>query len=300
MSLSAIVAEEEDAQLSVALARAAELRLHRDPYWLTLLHYRDGRSTIDDPTFFLTRDGDRDAAGELVATLTGVLRGDAPGTPEPQHPMLGKAIAARFPARTEWLCAQLGIPRAGLPVDGPAQVDAQLADIQPRGLVLVFASGYLSSPASMFGHTLLLVRGRADSPLLAQGVNYAAQVPATGSDPFSAIKGLFGVYHGLFSVLPYHRKVQEYTDLNQRDLWEYELAMTPEDVRRLMLHAWELQGIWSSYWFFDENCSFNLAALLESARPGLKLSQRAGAWVLPADTVRWVRDAGLISSVSYR
>src|SRR5690606_12371015 len=40
------------------------------------------------------------------------------------------------------------------------------------------------------------------------------------------------------------------------------------------------------YFFFDENCSYQLLGLLEVARPGLALRDRFTGWAIPADTVR--------------
>lgn len=288
------------------LAAARQADLHHDPHWLTLLHYAGGltgrRSLIDDPAFFLSPQGARDPWAELEATLRGLLDGRPPhpGEPDPLHPGLRAPVAVRYPARTAWLCQRLAIDPATLPVASDPELDDLLGRLRLRDAQLVFASGFLSSPASMFGHTLLVVRGSEESQLLAQGINYAAALPAGGFDPFYVVKGLFGVFPGNFSATPYHRKVQEYSDLDQRDLWEYRLSLTPAEVTALMQHAWELRGIWSDYWFFDENCSFNLLFLVQAARPGLDLTSHAGAWVLPIDTVRWIADAGLVQDVTWR
>ena len=288
------------------LAAAQAAQLHQDSHWLTLLHYAGGvtgrRSLIDDPTFFLSPLGHRDPWAELEATLRGLLDGRPPhpGEPDLAHPGLRAPVAVRFPARTAWLCARLGIDPATLPVAGDPEFDAVIAGLRPRDAQLVFASGFLNSPASMFGHTLLVVRGAEESQLLAQGINYAASLPPGAFDPFYVIKGLMGAFPGNFSATPYHRKVQEYSDLDQRDLWEYRLSLSPAEVTALLQHAWELRGIWSAYWFFDENCSFNLLFLIQAARPGLQLTGNAGAWVLPVDTVRWIADAGLVQDVTWR
>jgi hypothetical protein len=50
------------------------------------------------------------------------------------------------------------------------------------------------------------------------------------------------------------------------------LDLTPVEIDRLLRHAWELQGIYARYFFFDENCSFNLLYLLDVARPSLRLT----------------------------
>jgi hypothetical protein len=155
----------------------------------------------------------------------------------------------------------------------------------------------------MFGHTLLRIGSSYQNELLSHAVNYAAHSSDTNGILF-AFKGIFGFYPGYFSILPYYEKVKEYNDLEHRDVWEYGLKLTPDEVRRMVLHIWELQGISSDYYFFDENCSFMLLSLLEAARPELRLSEeywnRLSFWVIPADTIATVRGAGLIDKVSYR
>ena len=302
----AVVAAPVVPHIESLLVAAQAAQLHRDPHWLTLLHYAGGvtgqRSLIDDPTFFLSPRGTRDPWAELEATLRGLLDGRPPnpGEPDPVHPGLRAPVAVRFPARTAWLCQRLGIDPATLPVSSDPELNALLAGLRPREVQLVFASGFLNSPASMFGHTLLVVRGAEESQLLAQGINYAASLPPGGFDPFYVIKGVLGAFPGNFSATPYHRKVQEYSDLDQRDLWEYRLSLSPAEVTALLQHAWELRGIWSDYWFFDENCSYNLLFLIQASRPGLQLTSRASVWVLPVDTVRWIADAGLVQEVTWR
>ena len=78
------------------------------------------------------------------------------------------------------------------------------------------------------------------------------------------------------------------------------LNLTPDEVRFLALHAWELQDIWADYFFFDENCSYGILFLFDVARPGLNLAGEFGAWVVPPATVEAVFDAGLVDEVVYR
>ena len=67
-----------------------------------------------------------------------------------------------------------------------------------------------------------------------------------------------------------------------RDLWEYRLTLTPAELDRLVRHLWELLPTYYDYYFFDENCSYHLLALLEVARPGLRLTDRFHAWTIPS------------------
>jgi len=101
--------------------------------------------------------------------------------------------------------------------------------------------------------------------------------------------------------MPYYEKVKEYNDWENRDLWEYQLTLQPEEIRRLLRHAWELGPISFDYYFLHENCSFRLLGLLEAARPGLNLTDRFGLWAIPTDTVRAVlANEGLLRKVVYR
>src|ERR1051325_1313323 len=89
--------------------------------------------------------------------------------------------------------------------------------------------------------------------------------------------------------------------METRDLGEYELAFTPEELERVLEHAWELLSAYFQYFFFDENCSYHLLGLLQVARPDLELTAPFRWWALPSDTVRQVvRQPGLVVRTVYR
>jgi hypothetical protein len=108
------------------------------------------------------------------------------------------------------------------------------------------------------------------------------------------------MYPGYYNVTPYYQKLQQYNDIDQRDVWEYELNFTPAEIRRMMAHVYELRNIYADYYFFTENCAYDLLYLLDVARPGLDLTESVRPWVIPLDTVKAIADAGLIRAVDYR
>ncbi len=65
-------------------------------------------------------------------------------------------------------------------------------------------------------------------------------------------------------------------------------------------HVWELKQIQFDYFFFDENCSYRLLELLQVARPGLRLTEQFPLTAIPTDTVKAVKDAGLVEKIDYR
>ncbi|MDO9080800.1 MAG: DUF4105 domain-containing protein, partial [Desulfuromonadales bacterium] len=227
--------------------------------WQVLMHYRQQgdrfTSLIDDPKFFLAPQGKTDPQAELNASLEALL---FPVKIDDEH------FRCRFPARTEWLISVLDLNELALPQPHCRKLNETLTSVDPRSVVLVFPAAHNNGPASMFGHTLLRVGSSYKSPLLSAAVNYAAN-DTDSNGLLYAFKGIFGFYPGYFALLPYYEKLNDYSGVEHRDIWEYTLNLNPEESRRLMLHTWELQSISSDYYFFDENCSFMLLFLLEAA-----------------------------------
>ncbi|MFA7822111.1 Lnb N-terminal periplasmic domain-containing protein [Aeromonas dhakensis] len=191
-----------------------------------------------------------------------------------------------------------------LPRPDCAEYRRWLADINPHSTVLVFPAAYLNSPSSMFGHTLLRIdQADVDShntALLSYALNFGAFIEGDDNSILYAWRGLMGGYPGLFALVPYRDKLSEYNRLENRDLWEYRLNLTPEETTRMVEHVWELKQIRFDYFFFDENCSYRLLELLEIARPGIELTEHFPLTAIPTDTVRAVKDAGLIERIDYR
>src|SRR6185437_13142011 len=173
----------------------------------------------------------------------------------------------------------------------------------PVGATLVFASYFLNNPASMFGHTLMRIDSRrtgSGNNLMNYGVNYAAATDTENSFLY-ALKGLTGAFQGRFAIFPYYTKVQEYNNWESRDLWEYELKFTPDQLNMMLLHLWELGGTYFDYYYFQENCSYHVLALLEIANPDLRLKDSFFFSVIPTDTVKLVMaQEGLVKNIVYR
>jgi hypothetical protein len=168
---------------------------------------------------------------------------------------------------------------------------------------VIFPAAYLNSPSSMFGHTLLRVdqQGQtASNILLAYTINYAANANQNDNELVYAFRGLFGGYPGGVSVLPYYQKVKEYGALENRDIWEYKLNLSTDEVRFVLLHTWELKDRYFDYYFFDENCAYRVLTLVEVARPELDLVDRFNTHAIPANTVRALVEQGIVESVTYR
>lgn len=281
------------------------LKLAASPYWHSLLHAAPAhntsgwRSETQNPIFFLSAQGANEPAAELHALL------DALYTPlDITDSSNSHAAACRFPARTAWLREQLNQDQAtDIPAPHCQAFQEWLSLIRPHQATLIFASDYLNNPSSMFGHTFLRLdtaEQTESTRLLAYAVNYAANVNTSNPVSF-AWNGLTGGYPGLFSLQPYYEKVKEYSDMENRDLWEYQLNFTPEELLRLLSHLWELRGVDFPYYFLTHNCSYQLLSLLEVARPGLEMRSSFPVHAIPTDTLRRVlKEPGMLRKLVYR
>jgi hypothetical protein len=290
------------AYLEELVARSRELRLAERPEWRKLVHYVPNlaspgvHSLIDSPEFFNAPDGKTDPQSELEATLASFYS-PLEETAERQNPQCA------FIARRVWLDEQLRFDPRRLPPRDCKRYREWHDALNAQGLTLVFASAYLNNPSSMYGHTLLRIDARDQDErtrLLAYALNFAANTDETNGLLF-AVKGLLGGYMGGYSILPYYMKVREYSDMENRDLWEYELDLTPEERERVIRHAWEIQPAYFEYYFFDENCSYHLLRLIQVARPEMDLAGAFRWWAIPSDTVRAVAGyPGLVARAVYR
>ncbi|CAN7249174.1 DUF4105 domain-containing protein [Pseudomonas sp. GL-B-26] len=273
-------------------------QLANDPFWISLGHYETAklggwRSYVSDKKFFLAADGNEHPDRELAATVQALY---APVSAGEKH------AQCVYPARTRWLKAQLNL--SDLPTLPCTEFKQWFKDVSPHSAVMIFPAAYLNSPSSMFGHTLLRIdqaNVQSDqTALLSYAINFGAYIEGSDNSILYAWKGLMGGYPGLFALVPYQEKLSEYRSLENRDLWEYRLNLTQAETERMVEHVWELKQIQFDYFFFDENCSYRLLELLQVARPSLRLTEQFPLTAIPTDTVKAVKEAGLVESIQYR
>lgn len=250
----------------------------------------DGISEIDDKKFFFAKDGKINAKNELEATIDAFFNEDR---------LDDNSSACRFPARKRWLKEKLNIE--DFPEAECKEYDSIIKRLNPKSVTLVFPSAHINSPASMFGHTFLRINSAYNSKLLSYAVNYAADAdPSKENAVLFAVKGIFGGYFGKYSLLPYYEKLKEYRDSEQRDVWEYDLDFSADETLRMVEHMWELNDTHSHYYFFTENCSYNMLWFLEIARESLNLREHFTYQVIPLETAHAVDAEKIIANDFYR
>ena len=279
-----------------AVDKAFYMELYNAPYWKTLLHYKPSpfhknKSLVDDPMFFLAKKGKTNPKAELEATIKAFFS-PAPDKDE-------RHAIERFPGRFKWICNELNLSKEDFPYDGDAYYQSIVKKVNPGDVFLVFPAGFLKNPASVFGHTFLLMESKGLSRLLANSINYGAVSNITGGVMY-AVLGLVGGFRGYFSFVPYYEKIKQYANMDMRDMWEYRLNFSEEEKDRMLRHIFDLSGIYSRYFFISENCSYNLLFLVEAAKPETDITNILSGVVEPIETVKTIYKIGLTNQAEYR
>lgn len=282
--------------------------------WKKLIHFEKDffyrtRSQVSDPHFFLSQDGYKNAQQEMEKTLEAFFWKEDKLSElyhinekeKPQHPV------CKFPARLAFLQEEL--PDSPLwkylPTSDCKYLEIFKRSLNAQSISFVFSSYYADSPGSAFGHTFFRVNkkeraGMKKQELLDYGISFAANANTENALVY-AIFGLAGGFTGTYTNVPYYYKVREYNDFESRDLWSYDLQLTPRELDMLILHFWELGPHYFTYYFFTQNCSYQMLTALEAAAPRLYLTEKMPLFIIPADSVKVLfQENNLVSKIDYR
>lgn len=291
---------------SKALQLANDKKIAEHAQWLNLLNYRRDfywldRGQADSPGFYL---GDIwNPQAELEANIKAIFdpqfsRTTMDGKYQEKYPCV-------FPGRFMWLKKQL--PEVQWPQVTCTRFENYRDILNAKSVTYVFSSYFLNNPSSAFGHTFLRLNREGNGSqngsrheLIDFGVGYTA-IPTTSNPALYAIMGFAGFFPGRFETHPYYYKVREYNDFENRDLWEYDLNLTQEEVDFLVAHIFELDVGGFDYVYLTENCAYRILAALDTVRPSLHLIDRTKGEVMPGDTVALIFETpGLVKDIHYR
>lgn len=264
-------------------------------YWLKLLHYYQGTSRADGENFFLAPNGKTNPEAELLATIAAFKDPKAEAGWFKYHPQ------CVFRERYQFL------KKAGLLNEVPEiacpEFDEWKNGLNAESITLVFSSSYPNNPSSLFGHTLIRLNQKGKSnDLLDYAVAFSAMPEKDDLGLVFAIKGMSGGYKGLLEITKYYTKVNEYNNGESRDLIEYDLNMTADELDRLINHLWEIyQTTYFDYFFADENCSSVLVDILAVPFNLDEVNAHQRWYYLPSEMVKaFKKIPGRIKSEHFR
>ena len=275
--------------ISLVISFSAKAEDWNDVAWLKLLHYEKNGSSyvslVENDEFFISNGGRYNAHKEFEQTIE-------------QFNKKEDAKKCEFPARFIYL-KNKGLVEGSL--DKCDDYQKFLADVQPKAVTMLFTNAYMSNPSSLFGHTLFRIdTKRKGTQLLAHGANFGADT-GDESGVLYALKGLWGGYYGTFGIKPYYDVINLYNNIENRDIWEYELNFSDDELELFVAHMWEMKTAKIRYYFATKNCSYILLLMLEAIRPELDLSSGFGFYVAPLGTLKKVDEVdGFIKGANYR
>lgn len=277
ISINTYAAEHNIPNIEAVKAQALTKNLYNHPYWLKLLHYNaDFKSEIITPNFFLSKTGSTNPKDELLATITSFYQ----KKPEDQN----NHSQCKFIARYKWLRKNLDFSLNEPPSIYCENFNKWSMNEKIKSLSLIFATGYLENPASFYGHILLKFNSsdtHLNYNLLDLSINYGAIVPDNEHPIAYIAKGLFGGYDAAFSHNQFYRHNHIYIENELRDMWEYELSLTSDEVDQIIAHGWELMGNNYVYYFLNQNCAYRMGELLELV-VDQPLFSRSIPWTMPS------------------
>lgn len=259
------------------------------PQWLKLLHYqKSGKgyvSVVEKGNFFLTDEGRNNPQAEYDEAIKAFNE-------------KGNIKKCDFPARFMVLKKE---GKASGSLDECEEYQKYLGDVQPKDVTLLFTDAYMNNPSSMFGHTLFRIdTKRKGTQLLAHGANFGAD---TGDEhgALYVLKGLWGGYYGHFGLRPYYDVINLYNNLENRDIWEYQLNFNDDELALFVAHMWEMKDAHIRYYFASKNCSYVLLLILDAVKTDLNFADDFSFYTVPLATLKAVnRVPGFVKSVNYR
>ena len=223
--------------------------------WQELLYFdkENNQSEVLDKSYFISKDGNRDALLELKATL------DAYDIPFESYKDPNQHPICRFPARYFWLNREVGLPYFTPINEHCTYLKKSFEKTKIDSISLMFVTGYLGNPASSFGHSFIKLNRANSSDLFDLTVSYGADVPKDESIFLYIYRGLFGKYSARFTDKYFYSHDLVYTGNEQRDIWEYKLHLPKEEVLFFRLHMWEILHKKFIYRFLNQNCGYEVA-----------------------------------------
>jgi hypothetical protein len=193
----------------------------------------------------------------------------------------------RFPARAKYLISKLKL-KTKFDYSKCSKLVNWINLLDPESVSIVYPTHSLESSLAVFSHTFIKFNKKEypkDSRLNVT-LSFAAEFNQNDSVIMLGIKGIMGGYLGKFGTSYYYDEINKYSEKDARDIFEYELTLTKSEIEKMLLHVWEVKDTYFSYYFIKENCSYYILALLEVARPSLKLLKFHENITVPSESIK--------------
>ncbi len=257
----------------------------KDKYWYHLLHYQNGKSTVEDTSFFLseTRKGLVSLELELEKTIEAFFSLDRI---DDSHAI------CKYPARFKWIKSTFSLNDNLFPKPNCKEFNHYFDAISAQTIYISFASENLKNPTSMMGHPFLKIEGSHNGKKVENAVTYFGDYGSENILKFYA-KSITSGVKGVFLVEPYQKKLDFYNDEQKRTIWEFKVNLTKDQIDNLVMHIWELNGVDIKYHFVFHNCVTALVDLMKVAEID---NIKNDVLVTPIEVIDEMYDLGYINN----
>lgn len=203
------------------------------PVWHSLLQLKGNKPLNANYKGYLSNPFS--ALAELTATIDLIYS-------SPQQ-------ACQYPARKQFIETLLQLPSGSLSLQPCTDYEEFRQRVPTDEAFLVFAAENVTSASSMMGHIMLRFDGtNADNINVQHGVTFFTELDSLNI-PALLYETLIEGKPGIFQVAPYAPFQHHYRQKEQRNVWEYSLALSPQDKALIAGMIWEL-GQFSPDYFF--------------------------------------------------
>lgn len=240
--------------------------------WNQLISYKNNKSEINDSKFFLSEQGNINPKEELLATLNNYSSIE----------VNNDSAVCKFPARYLFLSNFVDFKDYKMINSNCSSLKNWEFLNKTESISIMLVSGYISNPASTFGHSFIKLNTK-NNDLFSASINYGAMVPENENMVKYILKGLSGFYQAGFSDKYFYNQDLTYTDTEFRDMWEYKLNLTPYQQNLILLHIWEVAAKKYDYYFLNKNCGYRVNELFNLVSHS-DLNDKNDLWFLPIET----------------
>jgi len=261
---------------SELITQSKELALHEHLLWQAILHVKNGQPINPSYDRYLSAN-DFSLEQEMTLTIELIVN--------ETHRI------CNYPARVRFLSDFLAFNNAAA-LSHCADYQEYLKKVPITDIYLVYASENVKTASSMLGHIMLRMDGINDEGLeVSHGITFFTELEGFNI-PKILYDSLVTGKKGFFQIAPYSNFVNNYLNVELRNVWEYKLSLS--DIQKQLIKdiAWELGSADLSYFFHTYNCATVTQLLIASAVP--EKIPNLQAWLTPLDVVRFVEENNLV------
>ncbi|MBA6327390.1 DUF4105 domain-containing protein [Colwellia sp. MB02u-6] len=260
--------------------QSKKLVLFEHPIWQAILHVKNGQPINSNYERYLSANN-FSVEKEMALTLELILN--------------DKQSECNYPARINFLQEFLDFNET-LDLSHCDSYQEYLHKVPIADIYLIYASENVKNASSMLGHIMLRMDGINDKGLnVSHGITFFTELKGFNV-PKILYDSLVTGKKGIFQIAPYSDFVNNYLNIELRNIWEYKLSLS--DIQKQLIRdiTWELGSTDLSYFFHTYNCATVTQLLIASSVP--ETIPTLQSWLTPLDVVHFVEENNLVEKTN--